>query len=246
MQRDIGWKCMLLTLLIVLAACSLGSAEIWWVSDLDRGWYSELGVHIPDNDNYAVGDLHGRACSTSDCFSDLRNFFVFDLSLIPKPIQSAKLVLNVHGTLPIPGYFSNDPSETYELHDVITPIATLLDGTGGLAAHADLGSGVVYGSRIFTSADVFEGGGSNVVEIQLNSSAINAMNGAHGGRFALGGSVTTLDDKLNAEYVFAYSFTAYNGISYLELSLVPEPSTLLLLGIGAISLLGYRKARSTG
>jgi hypothetical protein len=218
-------------------------AEIWWVSDLDRGWYSELGVHLPENDNYAVGDLHGRACSSSTCYSDLRNFFVFDLSLLPRPIQSAKLVLNVHGTLPIPGYFSNDPSENYELHDVATPIATLLDGTGGVAAHADLGSGVAYGSRVFTSADVSVGLGSTTVAIQLNSSAINAMNSSLGGMFAMGGSITTLDNLPNDEYVFAYSFTAYDGISYLDLSLVPEPSTMFLLGIGTISLLGYRKAK---
>ena len=31
--------------------------------------------------------------------------------------------------------------------------------------------------------------------------------------------------------------------SSIESASVPEPSTLLLLGIGAISLLGYRKAR---
>ena len=34
--------------------------------------------------------------------------------------------------------------------------------------------------------------------------------------------------------------------SSIESASVPEPSTLLLLGIGAISLLGYRKAKSHG
>jgi len=33
-------------------------------------------------------------------------------------------------------------------------------------------------------------------------------------------------------------------VTQLRLTLVPEPSTLLLLGIGAISLVGYRKAKS--
>jgi hypothetical protein len=207
---------------------------------LDRGWYNELGVHNPGNDNYGAGDFRGRFCSSGDCPSDVRNFFVFDLSLIPKPVQSATLILHLIGTLPQPGYFSNDASETYELHDVVTPIAQLVDGTGGLAAHTDLGSGVVYGSRAFTSADVFQGIGATRIQIPLNESAIKALNEARGGPFALGGSITTLDDKPNPEYVFAYSFTAYGAISWLDLSLVPEPPSFLLLGLGTVSFLSRR------
>jgi hypothetical protein len=102
------------------------------------------GNHQPETHNYFVGDRFGVG-------RDFRNFFVFDLAGVTQPIASAKLALFVP-ILPEPGYESPDPSENYELHDVVTPFATLLDGTGGVAAHADLGSGVVYGSRTMTAA----------------------------------------------------------------------------------------------
>jgi hypothetical protein len=49
--------------------------------------------------------------------------------------------------------------------------------------------------------------------------------------------VSTSGGALTFSYVSTVSFTAI---------VAPEPSTLLLLGIGAISLLGYRKAKSHG
>jgi hypothetical protein len=84
----------------------------------------------------------------------------------------------------------------------------------------------------------------SVVEISLNSSAVAAMNSTHG-LFGIGGSLTTLDGLANNEYTFGTS-GSITDLSQLRLTLVPEPSTLFLLGIGAISLLGYRKAKSHG
>jgi hypothetical protein len=84
----------------------------------------------------------------------------------------------------------------------------------------------------------------NVVEITLNSSAIDAMNSSHG-IFALGGSIKTLNDLPDLECTFGYTSNG-TEITQLRLTLIPEPSTLLLLGIGAFSLLGYRKAKSHG
>jgi hypothetical protein len=84
----------------------------------------------------------------------------------------------------------------------------------------------------------------SVVEITLNSSAIAAINSTHG-LFGMGGSLTTLDGLANNEVAFGSSGNA-TDIRELRLTLVPEPSTLLLLGIGAISLLGYRKYKPVG
>jgi hypothetical protein len=79
------------------------------------------------------------------------------------------------------GYTSADESENYVVKDVLTPISNLVGGVGGVATHADLGSGVVYGSRPMTDAD-----NGSVVEIQLNEAAIAASN-AETGLIALGG-----------------------------------------------------------
>src|SRR6476659_6364715 len=177
MRQSCGYA----TLLIISLACPIVSAQTVVINYTGRGWYDTTGSHNPFNDNYVVGDTRGYGlCSATTCFNDYRNFFVFVLSVVTQPIASAKLALNV----PVAAFESSDPSENYELHDVITPIATLIDGTGGVSAHADLGSGVVYGSRTMTAADM-----ESVVEITLNSSAVSALNSTHG-LFGIGGSLT--------------------------------------------------------
>ena len=146
---------------------------------------------------------------------------MFDLSSITQPIASAKLALSVLSSVGGAGYNSVDPSENYELHDVTTSIATLLNGTGGVAAHTDLGSGVVYGNRTMTAADL-----SSVVEITLNAAAISALDGATG-LIGIGGSLTTLDGLANNEFTFGSSGNA-TDTTELRITLVPEPSSALL------------------
>ena len=222
----------LVSIAVVLNTCSLVFAQTVNINYTDRGTYIPAGEHKPADVSYIVGDFRGTTLC-GPCVNDIRNFFVFDLSSVNQPVASAKLALLVPGTTP--GFASNDGKEAYELHDVTTPIASLVGGTGGVAAHSDLGSGVVYGIRSMSATDM-----GNVIEITMNPSAIAAMNSNHG-LFAIGGSITSLDGVANNEY--AFGFTGSQSVSELRLTLVPEPSTLLLLGIGAISLLGYRKAK---
>jgi hypothetical protein len=223
----------LATLLTVFLSGAIVFAETVVINHISRGWYAETGLHV-SNGNYLVGDSRGPTCVR--CFNDYHNFFVFDLASVTQPIGSAKLRLFLPSQLLGPGYVSPDPGENYALYDVSTPISTLVGGTGGVAAHADLGSGVVYGSRTITAADM-----GSMVEIDLNTSAIAALDAATG-LIGIGGTVTTLDSAANAEYVFGATGLVTH-ITELRLTLVPEPSTLFLLGIGAISLVGYRRHR---
>ena len=55
--------------------------------------------------------------------------------------------------------------------------------------------------------------------------------------------MTTLDDIANDEWTFGGTTEFSLYVSELRLTLVPEPSTPILLGIGAISLLGYRRSK---
>jgi hypothetical protein len=229
MLRKTACAITLLTLAVVFLASPLTVAQIVTLDYTDRGGYHEFGGHLPSLQNYAVGDFR-----YIDGEADRRNFFVFDLSAVTQPIAAAKLAL----TVPAPGGFNSIYStENYELHDVVTPLSTLLDGTGGVAAHTDLGSGLVYGSRVMTRFDI-----GTVVEIPLNASAIAALDAANG-PIAIGGSITTLDADESWQTLFSGSSNPQN-ISQLRLTLVPEPSTLFLFGMAAISLLGYRKAKS--
>jgi hypothetical protein len=86
------------------------------------------------------------------------------------------------------GYVSSDASETYELYDVTTPLASLTDRTGGVAAYTDLGSGTSYGSRAFSAADT----GVAPVTITLNAAALANLQAAAGARIGLGGALTTI------------------------------------------------------
>ena len=285
MRQNAACLSMFITLPIVLLASSWASALN--INYTDRGWYTPAGSHNPNNLSYIAGDIRGAACTI--CVNDARDFFVFDLAGVVLPIASAKLAVFLPSQ-PGPGYVSPGPSENFELHDVVTPIATLRNGTGGAAAHSDLGSGVVYGSRTITAADI-----GSVVEITLNSTAISALDAATA-LIGIGGSITTLDAVANDEYTFAWTSTGtetaqlrltlvappgdfnfdgkvdagdyvawrkndgtpagYNlwrthfgqpaGSGSLFNSTVPESSALVLFGVGAISLFGFRKAKTHG
>ena len=226
MRRFTGCVSILIAIFTFVMNCPSATAQTVVIPHTDRGQYSNTGFHNPSNPNYVVG---------GDSFSSVyNNFFVFDLSGVTQPIASAKLALYVPSALAGPGYNSPDASENYELHDVSTSISTLVAGTGGVPAHTDLGSGVVYGSRTMTAADM-----GNVVEVTLNAAAIAALDSATG-LIGIGGSLTTLDGVANSEFTFGSSGSV-GDTTELRLTLAPEPSALLLLGIGAISLLGTRR-----
>jgi hypothetical protein len=107
-----------------------------------------------------------------------------------------------------------------------------------VAAHTDLGDGIVYGSRTMTAAD-----SGNVVEITLNSSAISALDAATG-LIALGGSLTTLDASANDEGTFGLTNLG-TETTELRLTLVPEPSAGLLCMVAIFATLMCRKRRQT-
>src|SRR4051794_2112356 len=137
MLRTVSCAITPITLLIPLLVCQVASAQTLNISAIDRGRYDATGFHDPNNLDYGVGDIRA---SCPSCTDDNRNFFVFDLSGVTQPIASAKLALEASNV------FSADPGEAYELHDVTTLITSLRNGTGGVAAWTDLGSGVVFGS----------------------------------------------------------------------------------------------------
>lgn len=168
----------------------------------DSGWYLDTGFHDPTNENYLAG-----RCPSCEPAGDHRNFFAFDLSSVTHKIQHAKLrIYN-----PLAGYDSPDASETWTVYNVWTTIASLLDGSTGLAAYNDLGSGSSYGSVTVTSAS-----NDSYVEVTLNESGISQINGSVGGTLALGGALTTLGGPAQQ---FMFGFTS-----------LPSDAELILTG----------------
>jgi len=210
-------------LLAIFGNCSLGAAQTLTIDATSRGCVTPFG----NCDNSGSSTLGAYFVGNWLGFEH-RNFFYFDLSSVSQPIASATLVLTA-GL-----YNSTDPSENYELHDVTTPFATILAGGNLSSAFADLGSSAVYANRVVTAADTTN------VEIELNSSAIAAMNATHGS-FGIGGSLTTIAAPKSPDSLFVP--TSSQLVSQLQLTLVPEPSTLLLLATGVIGFLGRSKAR---
>jgi hypothetical protein len=226
------------SLCVALAGvCLAGTsrATIITINATDRGQYDDSGSHTPSNLNYVVGD------DEDESYILHRNFFVFDLSGVTQPIVSAQLSLyNPYIDEFNTGYDSTDATETYAVYDVSTGIASLTDGTAGVGAYTDLGSGTSYGSYVASAAD-----NGTFVTFSLNAAGLSALNSATG-LFAIGGALTTLDAFNNIEYLFGFSG---NNLADTQLILetasasgVPEPSVIALLGFGGLLLWKRRQS----
>jgi len=194
---------------------------------VDSGFYFASGIHAPSNENYIAGLFT----------TEHRNFLAFDLAPVSGTIRSATMRLfNPEVSQFLHGYDSPDPTETLNVYDVTTPAADILGNTAGVNGFADLGSGVLYGTRTVSVAD-----NGIVIEIALNSSAIAAMNAAPG-LFLLGGAIGTIDGPAN-QHVFGFSMASFVPDHTRELVLdiaeVPEPSSAVLAVVG-ILLVGVR------
>jgi hypothetical protein len=191
----------------------------------DSGWWNNAGLHTASNKNY----IAGRA---------FHDYFVFNLGAVSQPITAAQLRLE----MPTDGYNSNDSTETFALFDVSTPLAELqASGTGRLDIFNDLGSGTSYGSRVYSVAD-----NNTITSLTLNSSGINALNGAFGNPFPLGGAVTTVSGSgTNTQGVFASS-SSTTLTKQLVLTLANTDYYSFSMATGQRTTIGLRNLQGSG
>jgi len=177
----------------------------------DRGWYNDAGIHSPGSFNHFVGNDGGAN-------RHFHNWFVFNIPPLAAPVTHAELRAHTYGV------YCPTGTETYQLHEVTTPAATVQAGGSGLTnIYIDLGDGPAYGARTLVPGDAYRD-----VSIPLNPTLRSAVTAAAGNPFVIGGEITTLDADLSStEGAFGGSGTS--GI--LEL--------VLTVGTGDQPVAGY-------
>ena len=168
-----------------------------------------------------------------------RNYFVFNLTAVDKPVTSAKLKLHLPGPPGAVGYSSPDPFEPYRISGTPYSASEFLDAFPMGAdtpspmlssMYESLGSAALSFGMIDVSPSM---AGGDVV-IPFNPTGIAAINLFAGSLMVIGGRLTDITPEMlgipPSELVFVYS-TNGGTVPFprLELTMVPEPSSSYLL-----------------
>jgi len=224
------------SLSLVLGLATTLPAQIT-LTATQRGWYDQHGDPSASA-NFFVGVTGGLT---------VRNYFVFDRAGAPELAGKTATRATMEIFLPNnegDAYFSEDATDSgalYSLFGFNGDIASLINGTGGVAAYEALGSGSLWGTQTVSAADNAPG---RLVTIELLPSFLDYFNSADG-LFAMGGELTDPLDGIDsgADYMFAFTELAPDVRLRLEFGAVPEPSTYGLMGASALAVVIWRRNR---
>lgn len=187
------------------------SAEQLTVDAYDRGWWNNLGVHDQYNKNTYTGKGDEKT---------YRSYLAFDLSSLSRLITAATLRVEIER------YFSADPSESVVVYDVSTPISVLTASGENVAVFSDLGTGNSYGGFTVIPTDV-----GSVLQITLSGEALNDINAALGGRFAVGLSLSSIAGYSSQEAV-RFSWDVEPRVHQLVLTMAQTTPTVFDVYMG--------------
>ena len=163
---------------------------VYTLGPTNRGWVDSFGGNngASISNNYIAG-LCGDDDSCGGSPDHWRNWMAFSLVTTAfSTITSANLLLYV----PNPGggdqgVYASLGDPTYTLWDVTQPVGNFTGGSAGFAEFMDLGSGVAFGSRVYSLAD--QGATTTVA---LNAAAVAYLNANMQNTVVLGGAVTPI------------------------------------------------------
>ena len=197
------------------------------LNESTRGWETAtVSSPVGPGGNYRAGFCPAPPQGCNSGGTEFRDFFTFAIPQLNGPILSAALVLSSAGVSTV-----DSPTETYQ----ITSIPSVFGFT-------DLGTGTVYGSRVYTQAD---GANSPAVpqgttqSIALDAAGIAAIQSNT--TFGIGGRITTLGPNPTNEMIFDSSGIGVCPACITELQIVtadtPEPGSYGLMAAGFAALL---------
>jgi hypothetical protein len=213
----------------LIGATTTAQASSYTINNEASGYISSGGnfTGIRPNTNYLVG-----LCDAADCIAspgEYRNFFYFAIPTLDGAITSASLVIPTRNTT-----LNQSPTLTFQLTSLGISEESL-----GIGNFSDLGTGTVYGSRVYSAADA-----STTQSIALNAAALSAL-GSGGFTFGLSGIATApIDLDINAPDQLLFG-RSQNQITQLVVTTVPVPPALgmLLLGFAGLRFAGFRGSK---
>jgi hypothetical protein len=225
-------KCLLIAAALGFGFVPCARAGSILLTATAQGWMTATA----NNGAYAANYYLAGNCGAGDCYTgEFRNFFQFGIPKLDGPVLAATLLLDTRYEA-----MNQFPSITYQ-------VSSLVPGFG----FSDLGTGTLYGSRTYTSADQYR-----VEGIALDSAALSAIRQAAGGSLTLGGRVTSsvafgaaqrdqlifgrADAPQQLEIVTGYAPMLLSS----SLTPVPEPTSALLLLAGLLLIILRRTKQS--
>lgn len=201
------------------------NASVVSLNPTNAGWYTI------DSNNTNGGPIHNTAAQGSAEGVEWRSFYVFAIpTLAPfEQIVSATLQWDFGGFSSPQGY------ETYALRSYEGVVDLLINGSGSFS---DLGDGINYGEKTFSSS------GANFM--YLSASAVTDLNTLLGQQFAFGGILTTLqfDGIHTSESYVTNRGTDASAIRLvLNVSAIPIPASVWLFGTGLLGLIGIARRK---
>ena len=213
---------------LLTPSVAVGQTYSFALASTNTGWVDDSGFGNNDNPNYIAGSIDN---------AEYRNYFTFDLSNVLGTITEATITI----TMPDGGIVSDDANEIFALSSVGSVVDVNDVISGNTSLFNDLGDGGFIGSSILTSA-------SGTVNINLNQEFLDNANNSN--KITIGGSLISLEHDGDTEYTFGYSGQPNDdGSNIVSLNLtvdpnggsVPEPSSAILISLGASTLLVRRK-----